>query len=681
MPDPIEFCVSDKFLNRPNLYPRQATMLKVIFLRDDMFTAYDLDVIGEWEATFMKFGNEGISPQILERIQICKAQGRSWFREVLTVVGRRGSKGHIGGLCGSYVLWHYMHKPGGPQAHYGIDRDKRLTAIVFAGKKEQAVANQWRDLNNIILGGPCFTPYISRPQAERLTIFAPADFLRAQRLMMSGVVTEQDTATFEIVPSPSTMMAGRGPTSFMQFYDEMAHIVATGSNRGAEDVYVSATPSLDQFGVDAFLYEGSSPWQMQGQYYENWTKAIEIGTDGLPTFPEMMMLQLPSWGPYQDWEEADRIPIRPPTKTYIEVLVDVPAVVNGKQVVNTVAQVVERTVAGQTLRPLKRAIQTYDDQMRQLEKANPQTFAVERRSHWSESQTAYLDRNKIEAMFGPYKGNMLTIQTRGLLSITYKGHGDPAKVNDNFGFAIAHTEPGDAKTNGLPYVVFDVIHHWRPQDFEDSTIDYLIIQEQMERYLDAFIIDELTFDQWNSVMTIGSLNKYVQDKGFPKRISVYEKTATRPLNWKRAEVFKSALNMGLLFAPMLAADGSVSEHSEMAELELRFLEETNGRVDHPSSGPVQHNDIADAMFECVYALIGEKMSAFLGQSLGTAGVSGSSAGGSNPYAKMDPNGADMSQGLAGVTGAAARQRGQGNKPASRGGMGTRQGDNRGMRRR
>ena len=675
MPDPIEFCISDKYLNRPILYPRQATMLKVFFLRDDMFTQYDLDVIGEWEDTFLRFGNEGISPQILKRIEICKAQGRPWFREILTVLGRRGSKGHIGALSGSYVLWNFMHKPGGPQAHYGIDRDKRLTAIVFAGKKEQATANQWRDLNNVILGGPCFAPYVSKPQTERLTVYAPADFLRAQRQRMAGVYTEQDNATFEIVPSPSTAMAGRGPTSFMQFYDEMAHVVATGANRSAEDVYTSATPSLDQFGVDAFLYEGSSPWQMQGQFYENWTKSIEIGADGLPAFPEMLMLQLPSWAPYLDWEDADRIPIKPPTKTYIEVLVDVPSAAD-PEVIETSSEIVEHLISGPTLRPLKRAIQTFDDQMRQLEKANPETFAVERRSHWAQSLASYLDRNKIEEMFGAYKGTPLVIQTRGPLSITYKAHGDPSKVNDNFGFAIAHVEPGETKTHNLPHVVFDVIHHWRPQDFDDHTIDYLIIEEQMERYLDAFAMDELTFDQFNSVMTIGSLNRYVQETGFPKRITIYEKTATRPLNWRRCEVFKAALNLGLLHAPMLAADGvTVSEHAEMAELELRFLEEKNGKVDHPSSGPVQHNDISDAMMECVFALIGEEMGAFLGQALGSAGVSGSSTG-TDPYSRMNPN-SDSSQGLAAVTNAAARQRGIGNKSAARGGMGTRGG----MRRR
>ena len=94
-------------------------------------------------------------------------------------------------------------------------------------------------------------------------------------------------------------------------------------------------------------------------------------------------------------------------------------------------------IPGKCLTPLKRAIQSYDDQMRQLEKANPETFSVERRSHWAMSLTSYLDRRKIDDMFGLYKGAPLRMGTRGVLSITYKSHGDPAKVNDQLVWGVA----------------------------------------------------------------------------------------------------------------------------------------------------------------------------------------------------------------------------------------------------
>src|SRR4051794_19006399 len=78
VPDPIEFVVSDRYLNRPNLYPRQATFLKLVFLRSDMFTQYDHDVIGEWEETFRQTGNEGLNPGVHQRIEMNLAAGRRW---------------------------------------------------------------------------------------------------------------------------------------------------------------------------------------------------------------------------------------------------------------------------------------------------------------------------------------------------------------------------------------------------------------------------------------------------------------------------------------------------------------------------------------------------------------------------------------------------------------------------
>jgi hypothetical protein len=674
MPDPIEWVVSDKYLDRGAIfYPRQATILKVMFLRDDMFTQYDHDVIGGWERTFQQTGNEGISPGIYDRIRICKEQGRSWFRETLGVIGRRGSKGYIGGLSLSYVLWNYMHRPGGPQKYYGIDRDKRLTAIVFAGKKEQAVANQWRDIYNVIMGGPCFAPYISSPQAERLTVFAPSDMLRAQRAQLLGLETDQDMASFEIVPSASTLMAGRGWASFAQIYDEMAHVTATGSNRDAEAIYGAATPSLDQFGKDAFLYEPSSPWTMTGQFYANWEKAIKMEPDGSPAFPNMLMLQLPSWGTYEDWDEADRIPLMPPKKAIIEVQVEIPREdERGRVITTTEIQQVETLVAGPTFNRLERAIQAYDEDLQLIEKANPDTFAVERRSHWAESLVAYLNRDKVREVFEPWRGRTLTVQSRGALAMTYMAHGDPATSNKRFGWALGHAE-FDPETN-MHHAVIDVIRCWEPGDYEDHLIDYDDVMDDIEVDVKGFVPELVSFDQFNVPATIGRLRKFVAKNPMPKNVIVSEVTRTRPLNWRHFELFKSAINMGLVHAPMIKgydADGEpeVNYASEQGELELRFLEEKNGAVDHPTSGPVQSKDIADAIVETTVALIGEQMATFLGQTFAEAGVSASAPGGFNPYKDMDPTGG-ASSGPAEALGGLMSGRGRAGmvQPRSRGGM-------------
>lgn len=619
IPDVMEFCFSDRYLNRPTLYPRQATMLKIMFLQDSLFTDFDLDVIGEWEETFRREGNEGCSPGLLDRIRINKEDGRKWFRETLAVIGRRGGKGLVGGFANAYVLYNYMWVPGGPQKFYGLDRDKKLQAIVFAGKKEQARVNQWQDINDVVLGSPCFSRWISRPQTERLTVYAPSDLLRLEEQENLGVTSDADQATFVIIPKESTLMAGRGPAAYALSFDEFAHVVATGANRDAEAVWGSVTPALDQFKKDGFIYEPSSPWAQTGQFYINWQQAIEMNPDGSPAYPEKVMFQMPSWAPFENWQESERIPLKPPKIIVIDTIRETEIVSHFPH--------------------FEDAVQEYDDGLRQIEKANPETFAVERRAHWAQSLANYLNRQKIDEMFQPWRGEALQMGSKGLLAISYKAHGDPSTSGANFGFAIGHSVY-DADIN-MHHVVFDFIHSWRPADFEDGMVDYIFVQQELERYALNWMPDEMTFDQFNVGPLLSHLRGALRTANLPKTVRVREQTSTAPHNWKRAEVFKSALNMGLVHAPLLDAAGEFSEHSELAELELRFLEDKGGKVDHPTTGPVRTKDIADACFEVVYALVGEQMAAHLGQAFTSLGIKGGLSGGMDPYRNQTPDGERM----------------------------------------
>lgn len=590
MPDPLEFIVSSAGLNRPNLYPRQATVLKIMFLRDDQFTDYDHEVIGGWIENWKHtaddegIGNNGIQPDIYERIRICKAQKRKWFRETQAVWGRRGSKGHVGALAGGVVLWTYMGIGGGdPQDYYGIDRDKKMAMQVFAGKKEQAKTNQWGDIFNVITGAPCFSDYISRALGETLTVFAPHDKVRIHERLGRGVESANDMATFVIQPLESTVMASRGPAAFSQYYDEMAHVVKGVAKAEAEAVWTSATPALDQFGKDAFVYQPSSPWQMLGQFYVNYRRSLELNPDGSPTYPDLLMTQLTSWDIYTDWEIAHTIPMWPGAKCF---------------------------------NPLKRAMQEYDDNMVLLEKANPETFRVERRSHFAAALNAYLNQDKIATMWKPWPGeeDVLTMKSEGRLAVVYRAHGDPSKSGANFGFAIGHAVYPEG--SGLPHVVFDLIKHWAPGDFEDHEIDYEAVGLEVEGYMDAFMPGELTFDQFNSVATIQRLQKHAIEQRYPKQVQIYERTATGALNWKTYETFKTALGMGLVHAPFY----------DLLNLELTFLQDIgHNKVDHPTSGPVQTKDVADCVAIVVYELIGEQM-ALMASQLG-GGLSATAQGG------------------------------------------------------
>jgi hypothetical protein len=598
IPDIIEFTLSDGFLNR-NLYPRQATALKVAFLQDELFTDYDHEVIEGWARSFRETEDNGIQPDIYERIRICKEEGRPWFREWLNVIGRRGSKGYLGGIGAAYVLWHYICK-GDPQGFYGIDRDKRLAMMVFAGKKEQATANQWKDVTDIIKGGRCFSPYFSKSLGESLTLRAPHDNKRINAREDLGIYEDGDMATFIILPKESTPMASRGPAVFALLFDEMAHVVRQVAKSDAAEVYQSASPALDTFGVDAWMYEASSPWAKTGQFYENCQQALAVsdGTDGLTpgeiVRPEMLMIQLTSWDPYIDWERAEHLPTMSRTEY------DHPRR-------RPIGGVPHRRSFGFCLPAQRRAQQVYDRQLQRIEAANPETFAVERRSKWAAVLDAYLNEDRVKAIWLPWpEENPLNLYMKeeGKLAVLYKAHGDPSKSGANFGFAIAHVvRYGD---DDFPHVVFDYITHWEPASFPDNDyqVDYDLIEKRIRDFINVFIPTEVSFDQGYSNWMISRLIKWVRTRNFPKRVAVFERTATAPMNWTIAETFKTAIGLGLVHAP----------YYEQAQDELLFLQKVaENKVDHPTSGPVQTKDVADCMMILVHALIGNEISAFIGE--------------------------------------------------------------------
>lgn len=602
IPDPITFVVGRTWLNRPSIYPRQATLLKVIFLREDLFTEYDYQVVEEWEASFRASGDNGINPGILDRMRYLRAEGHFYFKEVLLVMGRRAGKGYVSALAMAYVLWRYMAK-GDPQEYYGIARDKKMACFIFASKKEHAVKNLWGDLAGIIKSGPCFSRYISRPLAESLSVFAPSDFLRRQQLQRQGIHDAQDIATFLIEPKESTLMAGRGPASFSQGFDEMAHqVAATGASRSAEDVYESATPALDQFKKDAFIIEPSSPWQMVGQFYQNWLNTQQLDESGAPLYPHMMMIQLASWEIYYDWEDAHMLPLFP------------------MNFIGDLQEYVDSPPPG--FRPLKVAIQEYDRDMELKERANPETFKVERRSKWQTTQDAYLNPDMVDAVFQPWNDRVLTMRTKAeSLAVFYKGHADPSLANANFAISIGHKEKDK---HGLIHCVFDYIHHYSPSDFPNNIIDYIQLGENIWSLIEGFKPDEFTYDQWNSAEAIQRMNQRKRQANFPKRVEIFEKTADAKHNWERAETFKVAINQGWVHAPPYA----------LAILELKYLQLKNGnKVVKQDIGPVQTKDIADTMMEVVWTILGEQAHQWTHGALSNLDPAAMAAGGLDPYSQ------------------------------------------------
>jgi hypothetical protein len=596
LPDIISYTTNkQQYLGR-KLFPRQATILKLIFLGVDLqgrniFTDYDHQVIRKWIRTYEDTGNEGVQPDIYERIEMNKAEGRHWFREVNMPIGRRGSKNFLGACAGCYILDYYLHL-GNPHAHYGIDPTKRLACLVFAGKRDQAKAQQWRDLAMFIRESPTLNEYVSRPQAESITLWSKHQKQNKNK-------TEMDDAVFEIAARESTTLAGRGPATFMLIFDEIAHITPTDQ---ADALFESALPSLEQFHNEGFIFMPSSPWQKIGKQFERYELAFEKDEEtGKPVYPEMLVAQLPSWEIYEDWEKTgfgglEMLPRR----------------------VDTPPQYFERK---------PQAVITYDEQLKRAERANPESFRVEYRGHFASIIDAYLPENRVNDIFDlGWNGKEVVPKQQGVLpSVDYHAHGDPSKSGANFGWGICHIEMGPLEGTGemVPHVIFDVLSAWTPGDFgyNNFEIDYMAVEEDMKGYIDRFMPVRMTFDQFNSIGFIQRLRQYIAMREYPKRISLWERTATRALNWETYETFKNAVGLGMVRAP----------NFDLARTELTFLQDVGGKVEPPDTGPVTTKDVADCMAILVHDLIGEQVAALVGSQLSAVPLGHTAQGGIDPY--------------------------------------------------
>lgn len=314
---------------------------------------------------------------------------------------------------------------------------------------------------------------------------------------------------------------------------------------------------------------------------------LEAYTETLEADPEFLIIQLPSWGLYRDYERAEEL--------------------------------VGRTI--------KRAIQYQPDpagqpenvRMARLEKRDPVKFKVERRAQFAEVVGAYLDPKKVDNIFEPEENQDLSPKTSGVMNRSYQAHVDAGATDANFAYAIAHLEKSPVPDeHGIywDHVVFDKLQVFRPQDYEDNIVDYVGVEKQIERELTQFrTLKEWTFDQWNSIGFIARLSQFAKKKKLPVRVHEVNFNDTR--NTEVAKKFRSAINLGWVKAYKDDYFEGMEGSNSLLENELKFLVEKNGKVQKQSIGPVTTKDLADCVMEVSVRLLSEQLDNWQSRLLGT----------------------------------------------------------------
>lgn len=620
----IDFASHPSFCNQ-KLYPRQRTLLKLIYLETESMSQYDIDVINEWRLGFQQPKDVfGVQPDIWDRVKYLKERGYHHFPHVQAVLGRRASKGFIGGVLGA-ERFAYFYSLDNWQSHFNLAPGVTGWCQVVATSQGQAKRTQFADIRYLVENCKYLQESISISKEGEFAVRTPSDLRRIAEMKAKGVTIEHEIASLRCVAQSTNSGTTRGVSSFMMAYDEFAHqIFSTGSTKSGDEVYEASQPSLDQFGVQQLTYLPSSPLTKIGLFFElyrhgsvllpSYTNGVlgmeehtekslgidaEAEIEGLTEVdPEMLIFQGSSFELYKDWERSKEL--------------------GGPK--------------------FKRAVQVYDDRMKRLQVRNPEKFSVERLGQFAAVQDAYLDPDKVDLMFAPVKWREpLKPQRFGYLNRQYRIHCDPGRVNANFALAIAHLEdaPCDAcgsvyipTTLGTvghncpeggriwPHVIIDYLQVWQARDYPDHTIDYRQVREEIQKILRKFpSTEKVSFDQWNAASMVADLKHE-----FSPKIRVVEEAFTQQVNQDRFEDFKSLVNLGWIHSyEDHFGEGGIG----LLEQELKFLSTKNGKVDKQDFGPITTKDLADCVMVIATDLLHNALDQWVRQ-IGAYGAYGSS---------------------------------------------------------
>lgn len=548
------------------LYPRQKTLMKIIFLEIDQMNRYDFQVIEGWRESTRNGGPVKIPLDIFDRIEWLKKRGYKHFRENIFCLGRRGSKGFTVSHLIDYKLAQ-MLSLGNPQRVLHLPDGKEMHVDVMATTFSQAKSALYLDILNTIIECSWFDPWTSSLSETAIKLETAADKVFNEREEMrqieSGIRKNiRRRASLLVEPKAANPDSARGNASIIQAYDEFAYGRDDGLKASSEAIWKALTPSLRQVGKEAMIVVPSTPVSEVGMFYKLFKNAFERDEDGSSKHPDMFCMQAPSWELFTDGQY-------------------VPAI--GKPLLLPPEQ---------------------DESFAMEEERDPEKFRVEYRAQFAKSQDAYLNPDMVEKMFNAYpdlQGNANVPARHGRIDRQYVMHCDAGRVNDNFCIAIGHKELCE---DGFFHAFIDVQKIFQAKDFPPDEhgvrrINYTVVQKQIIEYLKLFNIVRCTFDQYQSASLIDTLNlERTMGTFLNGSVVIEEDTATEKKNMKRWERFKQALYQGWVHAPFVIDDILGLGEVCMLEKELKFLILKNGKkVDHPETGDVCHDAATEVLTE------------------------------------------------------------------------------------
>lgn len=282
-----------------DLFPAQKIILKFFYcgtrFNEDLpgITEEEIELMKSWEIpqTWI-FNGENCKLKILEENM---KNPKSWFRDMVLILGRRSGKSFICSLISVYEAYKLITFPN-PQEFYGIGVNP-ICIINTARTGDQAKSQIFSTIKRFIHICPMFDGRISKELDDTIYLLTDNDIKLNKKIKEQG--GKQQDGSIILMSGNSNSPALRGNTVCCIIYDEMAHYLNTDGSAAAEEVYYALSPS-----VATFLPKGdgrniviSSPDVAQGFFYQHFNDSKDLKT--------YMLFQLATWDANPNFERSE----------------------------------------------------------------------------------------------------------------------------------------------------------------------------------------------------------------------------------------------------------------------------------------------------------------------------------------------------------------------------------------
>lgn len=438
------------------------------------------------------------------------------YRELVLVCGRKSGKTTMAAVIVLYEVYKLLTLIEDPQDYYGLMPNERIYVMLVGPSKEQVQNVAFDYIKSLAKTSPYLRNFIKNETSEEL-------------LFEKNIVVRAQT---------SSSRSGRGPSTMMIVYDEIAHFLDTRGNLSGTEVYYALQPNLRPLAPDSKSVLISSPAGKQGIFWELFKSGDPVHV--LQMAPEHGEEPWRAVFQYPTWEMNPKLKFKCLNCPHQD-------------------------------DPKKCSSRCPSWELYHQFKHNPERFEMEYGAMFCDVVNAALSAERILACATGRPIDFTTIdkETPRVISL------DPALTGDSYALVMGHLD-GDV-------VVVDLIKYW--QGDRDHPIRIDLVESFVRQLCQKFNVTHIVLDQYQSASTVQRLRQ----EGLP----IYMVNVTQKYNQAAYEHLISRINMEKIIYP---------KHRRLINELTFLQRKQTGKSVRYEAAVGYTDDLADALARLVYTL-------------------------------------------------------------------------------